>query len=263
LTNDILAGLILGLISCASLAAPCPPREMIPPAQVRIAGESLMIVTHATSFHDARFSTKRGVDEAVRFAKQKGIPVIYLQDGSPDQFYFMEDCQPDFWVASDGGEIGFEVPASHLYIVGGHLELCLAKTVNDVLEQWARQPVRDRSITYFMDGIYTNGRLVESSDPFYADFQKFMAVIMYGRPHGEHWPKLSLLENMGVIVKEEHEFDYLKRALPQYMRTLPEGYQVELKLDDSVVKVLRPAAGWWPPAFRFHFVDSALDAPRW
>jgi hypothetical protein len=221
-----------------------------------------MIVTHATSSHDARFSTKRGVDEAVRFAKFHGIPVVYLQDDSPPQYYFMEDCQPDYWVYSEGGELGFEVAPSHVYVVGGHLEICLAVTLNEILYAWAKQPVRTRTITFFMDGIYSNGKAVEESDPFYDDFRRFMGVVSYGRPGGEHWPKLNLLETMGVIVREDHELGYLKKVLPQYGRTMPKDYRVEIQLNDSVAKVLQPAPGWHPPTLRFHFVDSAVGFNR-
>jgi hypothetical protein len=130
------------------------------------------------------------------------------------------------------------------------------------LFKWSEQVPRKRSITYFMDAVYTNGKLVDPSDPFYEDFQKFMAVIMYGRPQGEHWPKLSLLESMGVIRREDHELEYLKQALPRYDRTLPH-YQVEVQMNDSAIKVLQPAMGWYPATLRFNFIDSALNIPLW
>ncbi len=219
-----------------------------------------MIVTHATSAHDARFSAKRGIDEAVRFAREKRIPVVYLQDDSPLQYYYMEDCTPDHWVASQGGEVTFDVPASHLYIVGGHLELCLSQTLHDVLYQWARKyPPRNLTVTYFMDAIYSNGKLVDPSDPFYADFQRFMGIVTYGRPGGEHWPKLNLLETMGVIIREDHELEYLRQALPRWDTTFPVSWRVELQLNNSVKKVLRAAPGWNPPTLLFRFVDSALN----
>lgn len=239
--------------------AVCPPHGFADPDHMRLTGDAVMIVTHATSTHDARFATKRGVDEAVRYARRMGMPVIYLQDDSPPQYYFMEDCEPDYWVFSQGGEITFEIPPSNVYVVGGHLELCLAKTLNDVLETWAVQSPRNLTLTFFMDGIYSNGKAVEEGDHYYPDFQKFMSVVTHGRPGGEHWPKLSLLETMGVIVKEEHELEYLKKILPPYERTMPEEYRVELTLNDSVVKVLQPAEGWHPPTLRFRFFDSAAN----
>jgi len=141
----------------------------------------------------------------------------------------------------------FDIRASHLYFVGGHLELCLAQVLEDVLLGWSKQPRRNLTMTFFMDAIYSNGKSVEESDVFYGDFQKFMGVVSYGRPGGEHWPKLSLLEIMGIIVKEEHELEYLKKILPHYAKTLPRNYRVELQLNDSVVKVLQAAPGWKPP----------------
>jgi len=216
----------------------------------------VLIVTHASSSYDARFSSKRGVDEAVRFARDRGMPVIFLQDDTPERFYFMEDCAPDYKVYSEGGEFSFPLPVSHVYVVGGHLELCLLATLNDILLAWSRQAPANRTITFFMDGIYSNGHSVEPDDPFYDDFQRFMGVIMYGRPQGEHWPKLNLLETMGVIIKEEGELAYLSKILPRYDRTLSD-YRVELQLNDSVVKVLQAAPGWHPPTVRFQFLDSA------
>lgn len=154
---------------------------------------------------------------------------------------------------------------AHLYIVGGHLELCLSAALHDILLQWSKQPPRNLTVTYLMDAIYSNGKLVDPAEPYYGDFVKFMNVVTYGRPGGEHWPKLSLLETMGVIIREDHEMLYLKQVLPRWDRTFPPSYRVELQLNDSVKKVLRPAAGWHPPTLLFHFVDSAInlsDQPR-
>lgn len=249
-------GLFFALITQAWA---CPPHPLTDPSKVKITGDRVLIVTHATSFHDARYASKRGVDEAVRYAKQRGIPVIYLQDDTPVEHYFPADCNPDYWVYSEGGELRFPVTANQVYVVGGHLEMCLSITAHDLIYQWARQAPQTRVLTYFMDGIYSNGKLVDASDPFYGDFQKFMGIIAYGRPGGEHWPKLTLLETMGVIIREDHEFHYLQQALPRWDRTFPDNYQVELQLNDSVKKVLRSADGWKPPRILFHFVDSAID----
>lgn len=244
--------------SCLAWPA-CPPHKLTEPEQVRLNGDAVLIVTHATSTHDARFSAKRGVDEAVRFAKRSRIPVVYLQDDTPEQFYFMEDCEPDYWVFSAGGEIKFDVPPAHVYIVGGHLELCLSATLHDVMYKWSRMAPRNLTVTYFMDAIYSNGKLVEPTEPYYRDFEKFMGVVAYRRPGGEHWPKLTLLETLGVIVREEHELEYLKKTLPRWDRTFPPSYRVELQLNDSVRKVLRPAPGWHPPTLLFRFIDSAIN----
>lgn len=240
--------------------AVCPPHRLAKAAEVELNGPELMIVTHATSTHDARFSAKRGVDEAVRFARNRGIPVIYLEDDTPGKYYYMEDCAPDYWVFSQGGEISLDLGVvRQLYIVGGHLELCLSATLHDTIHQWAQRPPQDRTITYFMDAIYSNGKLIDPGDPFYNDFQRFMGIVTYGRPGGEHWPKLSLLETLGVILREEHEFEYLKQALPRWDTSFPPEFRVELQLNDSVKKVLRAADGWHPPTVLFRFIDSALN----
>lgn len=249
----------IGLLWLSTASAACRQHAITPPSQVKIDGESVMIVVHESSTYDARFSTKRGVDEVVRFAKAKKIPVIYLQDDTPDEFYFMEDCHPDYWVFSAGGEISFDVAANHVYIVGGHLELCMSAALHDIIYQWSKRPPRNYKITYLMDAIYSNGKMIDPSDPFYKDFDRFLSIVAYGRPGGEHWPKLSLLETMGIIRSEEHELNYIKQILPRWDRTFPDNYRIEVQLNGSVKKVLRAAEGWFPPTVTFHFVDSALN----
>jgi len=241
----------------AASAAGCPPHAFTPPSQVRLNGDSVLIVTHATAFHDARYVTKPGIDAAVRFAKSHRIPVVYLQDDESPELYFIEDCRPDYWVRSQDGEIPFDVPATHVFVAGGHLELCLSRTLHDVLERWSREPQRNRSMVFLMDAIYSNGKLVEPEDPYYDDLQRFMGIVTYGRPGGETWPKLSLLETMGVIGRLQREREYLRRVLPHWERTLAENVRVKLHLNGATKEVLRPGTGARPPTVLFQFVDSA------
>ncbi len=88
-------------------------------ARIRIQGDAVMIV--ATRPRRTTPLGQRGVDEAVRFAKSRKIPVIYLPPPRPLP-----------------SPIGFDAAASHLYIVGGHLELCLSAALHDILSQWAK-----------------------------------------------------------------------------------------------------------------------------
>lgn len=220
-----------------------------------------MIVTHASSNDDGRIASKFGVDEAVRFAKKRRIPIIYLQDDRPADNYFMKEC-PDYWIFSTGGEIRFDVAPSHVYLAGGHLELCLSITANDILLNWAKKPRRNLKISYFMDGIFSNGKYIEESDPYFKDYTRFMGIVNYARPAGEYFPKLTLLESMGIILNETRQYDYLKRILPRYDRTLPADYRVELNVRGSRSQVLQPGkkdAGQpgRPPVLRFEFIDSA------
>ncbi|UCE31941.1 MAG: hypothetical protein JSW68_03115 [Burkholderiales bacterium] len=250
----------LALVLCSNVAfAACPPARFTAAADVRLRGDAVLIVTHATSAHDARLATKRGVDEAVRYAKSRRIRVVYLQDDGPEAAYFAQDCEPDFRVASESGEVEFALTPARVYIAGGHLELCLSRTVHDLLLAWSRQPKRHLTLTYLMDAIYSNGKSIEETDAWYPDFQRFMRVVTRGRPGGEHWPKLTLLETLGVINSNAQELAYLERILPHYARTMPAEYRIELQFGDSVTKVLRPAPGWNPPTLRFEFVDSALS----
>lgn len=249
---------VIGFFCLSVAQAACRQHEITPPSKVRIKGDAVMIVVHQSSTYDARFSTKRGVDEAVRFAKNKKIPVIYLQDDTPEEYYFMADCFPDYWVFSAGGEISFDITASHVYIVGGHLELCMSAALHDIIYQWAKQPPKNHTITYLMDAIYSNGKMIDPADPFYHDFDRFLSIVTYGRPGGEHWPKLSLLETMGIIKNEAHELNYIQQILPRWDTTFPDQYRIEVQMNGSVKKVLRTADGWLPPTVLFHFVDSAL-----
>lgn len=218
-----------------------------------------MIVTHASSNDDGRLATKLGVDEAVRFAKSKRIPVVYLQDDRPETNYFMEDCSPDYWVFSEDGGIRFDVPPSHVYTIGGHLEDCQSQTLHDVLLNWARKPARNLTVTYFMDAIFSNGKLIEESDPYYRDYSRFMEIVTYGRPAGALYPKLTLLETMGIIIKEAQQKKYLKRVLPRYERTLVADYRVEMRVNESIPKVLQRGRSARPPVLRFQFIDSAAN----
>lgn len=249
---------VLSVLMWSSAWASCRQHDVSPPEKVKIKGDAVLIVVHQSSFFDARHASKRGIDEAVRFAKGNKIPVIYLQDDSPEEFYFMEDCYPDHWVFSSGGEISFEVTASHVYIVGGHLELCMSAALHDIIYQWAKRPARNYKITYLMDAIYSNGKMIDPSDPFYHDFDRFLSIVTYGRPGGEHWPKLSLLETMGIIRNENHQLIYLTQILPRWDTTFSKNFRIELQLNDSVKKILRSAEGWTPPTVLFRFVDSAL-----
>ena len=252
----ILAAVVLCLVSIPCLAS-CGAHTFADPRDLRLPGDSLMIVTHASSNDDARIATKFGVDEAIRFSKARHIPVIYLQDERQAVRYFMEDCSPDYWVYSEDGSIKFDVAASHVYIVGGHLELCLAQTLNDVLLSWAKKDKRDLTISYFMDGIFSNGKNIADTDPYYKDYVRFMGIVNYSRPAGEYFRKLTLLETMGVIVTEARQYDYLQRILPPYQRTLPKEYRVEIKMSDAMPKLLRRGQGNRPPVLRFEFLDSA------
>jgi hypothetical protein len=258
-----LAAFLLACASGPAVAASCPPHAFTPPSQVKLAGDEVLIVTHATSTYDARLATKRGVDEAVRYAKRRNVPVVYLQDDSAPEAYFADDCEPDYWVRSQDGELGFDVPPATVYLAGGHLENCLSVTVHEVLLGWSRRAQRNVTVTYLMDAIYSNGKLVEPGDPFADAFGRFLAVVTHGRPSGEHWPKVSLLETMGVIAREPDAFEYLGRALPHWERTFAPNVRVRVQINDSPEKILRPAGGPGAPALLFRFVDSAvsLDSP--
>jgi len=251
---------VLFLVVSPFAAASCSSYAFTDPSRIALAGDALMIVTHPTARYDPRLASKRGVEEAIRFARDRHIPVVYLSDkgNAAAERYFIDDCRPDYWVYSEEGEIRFDVRATQVYVVGGHLEVCLSNTLIDVLQKWAKQPGQNRTVTYFMDGIYSNGKDVEASDPYYLTYVGFMSAVTYGKPHDEQWAKLTLLETMGIIANPGRQHQYLLRTLPFYQKLLPADYRVEMDLNGTPVKVLQAGRGARPPVLRFQFVASAL-----
>ena len=252
LTGFLIAGFWL-----QTAQASCPEPRFTDPGAIQIKDRAVLIVTHASSVFEPRHATKYGVDAAVRFAKQGKIPVVYLVDESPLQSYFFEDCQPDYWVKSIDGDIAFPVNVQQIYLAGGHAELCLSRSIHDLILQAAQRSQRNLTVTYLMDAVYSNGKTVDESDPFYKDFTSFLSVVTYGRPGGERWPKLTLLEAMGAIKRLEWDYMYLKELLPRWDRTFSEDYRVELQMGELETRVLRRGAGLKPPTIKFHFIDSA------
>ena len=256
--REIVLAAFLSFVSfCA--AASCTQHAFTDPSRVP-AGDTLMIVTHPTAKYDPRLASKRGVEEALRFARARRIPVVYLADrgNAAASQYFIDDCSPDSWVYSEDGEIAFDVRATHLYVVGGHLEVCLSNTLLDVLQKWAKQPGADRTVTYFMDAIYSNGKDIGESDPYYRNYVTFMSAVTYGKPHEEQWAKLTLLETMGLIANPARQREYLQRTLPFYQKLLPGDYRVEIRVNGTPERVLQSGRGARPPVLKFQFVDSAL-----
>ncbi len=180
----------------------------------------------ASSNNDARHGSKFGVDAAIKSARERKIQRIYLQDDRPAEAYFMADCQPDYWVHSNGGALSFKMTAQNVLIVGGHLEYCLQHTLADVMYAWSKQTPKDHTMTLYMDAIFSNGKFVYEDDRYYSDFVRFMGIASYGRPGGETFGKVTLLETLGVIIKPSLQHEYLKRVLPEFARTLGADYRV-------------------------------------
>lgn len=237
--------------------AACPAPQLTPPESLKLDSPSVLIITHATAYFDLRYSIKHGVDSAVKWAKQKRIPVVYLVDESPSQYYEMDDCQPDYWVRSIDGELPFDVRAKTVYLAGGHLELCLNRTANEILYNQMSKQLSQVQYVFLMDAIYSNGKSVEESDPYYSDFSKFMGVVSYGRPGGEAAPRVNLLEIVGSIKGIERQYDYLKKVLPRWDRSAPEDYRVNLTVKGLNSQTLRKGKGFGAPRVEFAFVESA------
>jgi hypothetical protein len=238
-------------------AANCPPRPFSYPSDLLLDNPAVVIVTHASANYDPRYATKRGVDEAVSLARSKDMPVLYLENEETSESYFADDCSPDYRIFSEDGELPLDIRSTDIYVVGGHIELCLARTLQDVMASWSRHPERALRITFLMDGIYSNGKSLREKDPYYAAAHRFMGIVSHGRTERETWSKLTLLEALGIIEVSERRYEFLQRLVPQYEHVLSASYRVELQLNNEPPRVLRrgnPASGM---RLQLRFVDSA------
>lgn len=241
----------------SAMSASCGVPKFTPSENVKLTGDKVMIVTHPSTQWDGQFSSKFGMDAAVKFAKKQKIPVIYLEDSNSynADSYFFADCKPDYWVASGGGEFSFGVPVSHVYTVGGHWEMCQAGTMSDLMHIWAAHEPRDLTITQVMDGLYTAGEHFRSSDSYYARYKAFMDVVTYGHPDDWPFPKLNLLESMGIIQNIDAQIEFLTRELPPY-HLLSSIFQVEMYLNGKLVRILQKSKDKKFPTLKIEFVDS-------
>src|SRR4051812_11391548 len=97
-------------VSTEALGAPCGPHVFTDSAQVNLGTDAALIVTHPSTQWDGRFSSKLGMDAAVKFAKSHKMPVVYMEDantGNGSDSYFFSDCQPTYWFHSLGGEFSY------------------------------------------------------------------------------------------------------------------------------------------------------------
>lgn len=246
------------LTQFASIAwANCTGATFTEPANVRGRFDEVLIVVHASSIYDPRHATKHGIDAAVRLAKSQRIPVIYLADDHPLSTYFMDDCRPDYWVYSQGGEVRFNLEARHILLAGGHLESCLSAAVHDLMFQASSRPATDLRFTYFLDAIYSNVKSIDSNAPYVRDVERFMGVVTYGRPHGEAWPKATMLELLGVIQRPSDIQAFLGSVLPQWSRTFPDRLAVRTRYGGEPARALRKGNSLFAPVLEFRFLDSA------
>ena len=251
----------LGLGAPAALArAHCPPIEFTrPPEGTSLRGPAALVVTHATSMYDARLATKRGLDALVGHARLARLPVIYLADDSPPATYFADDCRPTAWWFSEGGELAAGIDTDTVLLAGGHLEICLRRTVFALLDQWSILPPRDRTIRLVADAVYSNGRDVPAQAPYAAEVSRFLDVVAAGRPGGEHWRKLTLLETLSLIRAPDAGLAWLAETLPAGSRVLPPGWRIRLVLDGTHRAVLREPRGRATATLTYDVVPSMIE----
>ena len=68
------------------------------------------------------------------------------------------------------------------------------------------------------------------------------------------------LETLGLIIDPQAQYDYLAQVLPNWARTMPSSYRVEMRLNGDLARVLRAGEGRDAPTLVFDFRDSAIDA---
>lgn len=256
--DSFFASVLIALLGATgSQAASCPAHPWTAYDQVKLNPESVLIVTHPSTQWDGRFVSKLGMDATVAMAKKSGIPVVYLQDTLPTNAssYFFSDCNPNYWVASVGGEFFFPVPSKHVISVGGHWEMCQRNTLGFLFrDYWQRSG--DLRLTQVMDGIYSYPTdFMSKADPYFPSLLAFLAITTYGRPDSWPFPKTSLLENMGIIKDKALQVAYLKRNLPPYEK-LPARYGVRLVLNGEEIETLRKPVGSNPAMLTLEFINS-------
>jgi hypothetical protein len=242
----------------ASQAAPCGPFTFTPPNQVSLKSDAAMIVTHPSTLWDGRFSSKSGMDAAVKYGKKHNMPIIYLEGSDNAETYFFADCEPTYWVQSFGGEFNFAVETNHIYSVGGHWEACQSSTMYDLIEAWQKKSGVDLTITEVMDGIYSYGNNVHTGDSYKSMFDQFINIVTY-RNKGVGKFKLNLMEMMGIIHDNAKEIEFVKRQLPPYL-SMPKEYEVQLHFNGKLVEVLRPSSVAKPSVLKIEFIDSLYES---
>lgn len=249
--------------SQASLADYCRDVRFTDPAQVSMSKDSVVIVTHASTYWDGSFSSKAGINSAVAFGKRNHYPVIYLQDDARESepTYFYADCKPDYFVSSSAGEFSFEITASHVYTVGGHFEACQATSMASLMRGvWKPlQQNKDVILTEVMDALYSDGSNVKEDDAYAADVQRFLEILSYNNPRDpiplQH---LNVLQTMGIIKKQSLQVAFLKRSLT-WLNGLQSKHKVDLYLNGQFIETIRAGKGSTPPTFKIEFKNSLYN----
>jgi hypothetical protein len=258
----IISAIFLASMVSQTFAASCSNIRFTRPSELKLKGDKLLIVTHPSTLWDGRFSSKAGMDAAVAFAKAHRFQSIYLAGEDSKDTYFFADCDPSYWVSSYGGEFSFSVTANHIYSVGGHWELCQATTQRDLFtNNWKLNRRENYTFTQVMEGLYMYGQHVQTSDPYYDEFSRFLEIVTYRNPRDPWYiKKLSLIEMMGIIKTPELQIEYLRRNLPPY-QNLPPEFEVQLVVNGQLIEILRKSSITKnPPIMTLEFIDNLYSA---
>lgn len=157
----ILLGLFVVLLSefngnAIAFTKICQPR-ITSSENIRITKNRVMLVTHASDIYDTFRVSSLGINKSIQWAKKKSFQVLYLQDGNKTRqnSYFYDDCEPDFFVNTETGELDIKYNAQYLVSAGGFWEACLSATIESIFRGWAAEAQINRNLVFVTDAIYT------------------------------------------------------------------------------------------------------------
>jgi hypothetical protein len=130
------------------------------PENTTVSSSAVLMITHATRMpFDPSAVAKNGMNAAYRFARRYSLPIVALASGSDGSGYYFDDCHPDYFMQSSAGEFSFNLDSSHIFFAGGNFELCLSRTVKDVLKSFKNRieegaSKQDLVLSFVTNGIY-------------------------------------------------------------------------------------------------------------
>lgn len=186
--------------------------------------KKLLIVTHATSEFDEKNRAKRKTNETIQRFLNQNYNVVYLQgDAYPEKYYY-QNCRPDYYVLSYGGEFFFDFSASEVTSIGGHWQACQLITTRKIISNMQEMPQKKFILTQVMEAIYTYGKIsVYREDPYY---QKVMNKISSLETN-----KLTLQDIINEISNLDLKLDFLERMVDHF--EIPSNFHVEINYKNN------------------------------
>lgn len=235
-------------------ASPCHPHFWANNSLVFNKHKTLL-VTHASSFWDTNRVSKNGINQTIHWGHKNGFEVAYLQDqnSSPDESYYYEDCNPDYYIKSSDGEFSARIPSRTIVSIGGYWEACHANSVEKIFEELAASPNKNRNLIFVTDAIYLS-RL-----PFFVDDNGFRSI-----PSGPSVlldRTLTLQRALQAFTYAPDRFLLLQTRLTQYVNfELLKDYQISLSLNLGKDHIIQSGSRPASPKLKIKFLSSDLLA---